>query len=67
MLAYELAISATAESLNSSLKMQLFTVFSPSALWLLGSLIKRRKKKAKLQTHQISRGGGVGGENGEGK
>jgi len=44
--------------------MQLFTVFFLSALWLLESMIKERKKKAKLQMHGISRGGCVGSEKG---
>lgn len=49
--------------------MQLFTVFSLSALWLPESTIKEKKKKekAKLQMYSISRGGSVGGEKGEGK
>lgn len=48
--------------------MLLFMVFSPAALWLPESMIKRReKKKAKLQMHEISQGGSVGGENGDGK
>lgn len=63
--AYEFSISATAWSLNSSLKMQLFTVFSLSALWLPASMIKGgKKKKAKLQMRGISWGDGVGGEKG---
>lgn len=43
--AYEFSISATAESLNSSLKMQLFTVFTLSALWLPASMIRGEKNK----------------------
>lgn len=43
--AYEFGISATAESLNSSLKMQLFTVFTLSALWLPASMIRGEKNK----------------------
>lgn len=44
--------------------MQLFMVFSLSVLWLPESMIKKKKKKAKLQTHSISQGGSVGGEKG---